>query len=108
MSCLTPAWTTPSVSSLSINVGSLFSLIAVESFYAYDAAAINVSSVFPGGGAYNLQTDIVVSGAFLNFGAIRCQFGDASAGLISSYGEYINTTHIRMPDRNRVSSDPLR
>ena len=124
--CNTPAFTRTAVMPLTVriqcaesqregacNVPSL-TLTALSNFFAYDDAGIRVDTVFPGGGAYNMQTDIYVSGRMLNYGRITCRFGGEGQGLLSSWGEYHNSTHIRcekprFPDayRSRLGSFTL-
>ena len=106
LSCLSPAFTSSQVVTLRLSVGTSLDFTALGAFYAYDSSAMVVSSVFPGGGAYNLVDNLIVSGSMLNFGMPRCRFGAASADLVGSSGVWLNSTHLicekpRFPDSYR-------
>ena len=93
---------------LKLHVGTKLEFTALSAFHAYDDSSLAVTSVFPGGGAYNLVANIYVGGTMLNYGAPRCRFGKPEENLYGNTGVWLNSTHIkcekpRFPDSYRDS-----
>ena len=106
--CLTPAYTSVKSETLKLHVGTKLEFTALSAFHAYDDSSLAVTSVFPGGGAYNLVANIYVGGTMLNYGAPRCRFGKPEENLYGNTGVWLNSTHIkcekpRFPDSYRDS-----
>lgn len=71
-------------------------------FTTFDAEDQLVYSVFPGGGPYNLASNMIVTGVFQDFKAPRCKFGD----YVGTYGVVYNASYAtcekpRFPDELR-------
>jgi hypothetical protein len=104
--CTTVSASYPATATLRLDFGSLTAAHpdVVRSFAVYDATSVSISSIFPAGGGYNLQTTVTLSGSFADYGAPRCRFGSYEGAL----GLVINSTHLscgkpRFPDSERTS-----
>ena len=68
-----------------------------------------VDTLLPAGGAYNLEPDLAVTGAFVDWGAPRCRFtsvDNPSISWVGSAGSVIDSSHAicrkpRFPDSQR-------
>ena len=78
-------------------------------FIAFDPTAYSVATLFPSGGAYNLEPDVVITGVFEDFGAPRCRFesvNNRQLAWVGLAGTVTNATHAtcrkpRFPDTQR-------
>ena len=107
VTCTTPTPTSTGTAALRLDFGGATATHpdVVSSFVVYDASSIALSSIFPAGGGYNLQTTVTLTGAgFESFGAPRCRFGSFEGDA----GAVIDSTTLtcgkpRFPDSERTS-----
>ena len=106
VACATPSPTATGTAALRLDFGDATPTHpnVLDSFTLYDATGIAISSIFPAGGGYNLQTTVTLTGSVANYGAPRCRFGNFEG----SPGAVISATSLTcgkptFPDSERTS-----